>query len=279
MKNELKKTFTYFHFFGYAPTAEELHLFHPVKIAKKSFMKGVERLKRSLFIREYRLKGTTRYTMGEYSISISEVLKKEKNALRKKQKMEWYFRILSLFPQILLLALSGSVAMNQAKKDDDIDLFIIAERKRIWTARIICLVTASMLGLRRKRGVVVAKDKICLNLFIDATDMIIPLDKQTEYVAHEVLQMKPLIDKKNTYARFLEKNRWIGRFFPNADFPIPSRTKYPYSYGLFAGEVLEIILKKLQLFIINRHRTTERVTETQMWFFPDDFEKKLKGKI
>jgi hypothetical protein len=42
------------------------------------------------------------------------------------------------------------------------------------------------------------------------------------------------------------------------------------------GDVVEYILKKFQLFLINRHRTKEIITKSQLWFHPDDFEKKIK---
>lgn len=41
-------------------------------------------------------------------------------------------------------------------------------------------------------------------------------------------------------------------------------------------ELLERLLKALQLFFIKKHKTTEIITDAQLWFFPDDFEKKMK---
>ena len=42
---------------------------------------------------------------------------------------------------------------------------------------------------------------------------------------------------------------------------------------------LESKLKKLQLQLINKHKTTELITDSQLWFHPDDFEKKLTKKF
>ena len=36
-------------------------------------------------------------------------------------------------------------------------------------------------------------NKVCLNLFFDESDLAVPKFKRSEYVAHEVLQMKPLV--------------------------------------------------------------------------------------
>ena len=42
-----------------------------------------------------------------------------------------------------------------------------------------------------------------------------------------------------------------------------------------ASDFIELISKKLQLSIINRHKTNEIITNKQLWFFPEDFENKL----
>ncbi len=38
---------------------------------------------------------------------------------------------------------------------------------------------------------------------------------------------------------------------------------------------MEKILKGLQLYFINRHKTSEIILDTQLWFHPDDFGKKI----
>ena len=192
--------------------------------------------------------------------------------------------------------------MMNAGPEDDIDLFIITARKKLFTGRFIALVLAQLLGLRRKREQdVIASDrrergnlkkeiasssltprndkvadKVCLNLFFDEKNLKVPRFKQTLFVGHEVLQMKPIINKNCTYERFLEANKWVFGLFPNSVPPVISSGARNLAKRNKLGDWLENLLKNLQLKLINQHKTTEIVTNTQLWFHPIDFEKKIK---
>ena len=174
--------------------------------------------------------------------------------------------------------------MMNAKEDDDFDLFIITAKSRIFTSRLIALVLAQSLGLRRSRDSESLlshgdyKNKVCLNLFFDESDLNIPESKKNYYVAHEVIQVKPLVSKNNVYELFLYSNKWVYDIFPNAQpqfHQTLQNDKRSKSRMTFVGNYIELILKKVQKSIINRHKTTEIITDTQLWFFPEDFEEKL----
>jgi hypothetical protein len=135
-----------------------------------------------------------------------------------------------------------------------------------------------ILGLRRKFGDRETKNKVCLNLFFDENNLKVPKYKQTIFVGHEVLQMKPIVDKDSTYHRFIKANDWVYGLFPNAEKDEPlNQSKRSMSSSL-TGDMVERVLKYIQLKLINSHKTTELITDTQLWFHPDDFEKKLNGK-
>ncbi len=291
---EIITSLWYFYFFKYSPNLEEIHTFLKKKCSKQRLTKILETMAGKKILRKAKI--DARYTHGEYSIIHSQQVKstflcalypkkhlfslcarKRRISIGKIKKISHYIRILSLFPQIQLVGLSGSLSMLNATRDDDIDLCIIASENRMWTARLISLMIAQIFGLRRKSGEKRASDKVCLNLFFDACDMQVPKHKRTEYVAHEILQMKPLINKNNTYGKFLVANKWIYRIFPNA------KTVFCILYPVFSnktqnilGNIVEKMLKKLELISIRKHQTSEIVTNTQLWFFPEDFEQKIK---
>lgn len=309
LNNGIIKVLKYFSFFAYYPTLEEIHTFLPVKISKTKLEGELKRFK---------------YTPVEYSIRRKISQKKLNN-----WRFQLYIKLISLFPQIRLIGLSGSISMMNAKEDDDIDLFIITARNRLFTGRLITLVLAQLLGLRRHRQIekldalfstatpqrgplaIVSKkasslltnhqslvtshykNKVCLNLFFDENNLKVPKFKQTEFVGHEVLQMKPIIVKGNVYERFLEENRWVFKIFPNAnenlEFKIQNsefrkkiiNSKLIHNYKFIIlnfGRKIELILKKIQLNSINKHKTSEIITPSQLWFHPDDFEKRIKIK-
>jgi len=325
IQNEINQIVRYFGNFDYVPTVEEIHRFYPKKISRD--------------------------TVGEYSKKVQSLKFKVQSFEKEREKrkrtsedkiklIKRFIELLSRFPQIKLVGLSGTVAMNNAKKNDDIDLFIITAKDRLWTGRIVAILLANLLNLRRTRdssnviaseprkagergnlvtnktiyingitsssrssGIprndITVKDKVCLNLFFDEKNLQVPKYKQTEYVAHEVLQMKPLVDKDNIYQRFIQANEWVFGFFPNAEkasprfkvqsaklqFKMQSYSKnfkpltiiFNFSFLTFnlIMDGIEVLTKRLQLALINRHRTTEMITDTQLWFFPDDYERKI----
>lgn len=127
--------------------------------------------------------------------------------------------------------------------------------------------------------------------FFEETHLEVPKEKQNLYVAHEIVQMRPLIVKNDMYHRFLVANQWVTSFFPNLkkkesalcsgftrDLPYKNISKEYKTNTNYIGSIIEFLCKKIQLFIMKRHRTRERITATQLWFFPRDFEKRLRRK-
>lgn len=284
MEKKLASVLRYFAIFDYFPKFEDVYTFFPTKISKKSLKKLYE---------------TYKYTLPEYSSIPGFIPSKAKNLAKRKiskRKLNgWRFKtyiwLLSLLPQIKLVGLSGSIAMMNADSDDDIDLFIITSKNRLFTARFLVTIIAFIMGLKRALGQHKAANKVCLNLFFDESDLKVPKFKQTVFVGHEILQMRPIINKSQTYDKFLYANRWVLSFFPNAT--INSKIKVQnkklqlyiqncqfltslFNLSFLILNFIELVLKKMQMFMINRHRTTEIITNTQLWFHPDDFERKIR---
>lgn len=323
MNKIIEKIFRYFSFFSYAPTFEEIYTFYPKKTSQKNLRELLLNLKQKkrlislkipLFSNDGKLVNHYfLYTVGEYGIrNVKTQIKNVKTRYLISQnklsslRFRLYTRFLSFFPQIKLVGLSGSMAMMNAKEEDDIDLFIITAKNRLFTGRFIAILLAKLLlihrgyqdtsEVRKSKGINIRrlknsfhyKDKVCLNLFFDESNLEVKDFKKTEFVGHEILQMKPIIDKDETYARFLKANQWVFRLFPNAiskiknkglTISIKNQNKLPdFSKRILylMGNQIESLLKKIQFFLINRHRTKEIITSTQLWFHPDDFEKKVK---
>lgn len=123
--------------------------------------------------------------------------------------------ILSILPTVRLIGISGSLAMENAKKDDDIDLFIITANGTLWITRLLALLVLKFAKLKVRRfGDEGVKDKLCLNLWVDEDNMGFS-QRADIYTAHEVAQTKVLFEREETYRKFIEVNKWVGEFFPN----------------------------------------------------------------
>lgn len=287
MQKDVLKILHYFSFFSYAPTGEEIFRFFPKKITRHTLEKNLKALeKKRRIISLMKGSSTMCYTLLEYRVFFTHRSARERISRKKTQRIRFFIQLLSWIPQVRFIAFTGTVAMGNAQTKDDIDLFIITSRNRLWSGRFISLCLASMLGIRRGREERQVKNKVCLNLFFDERELKIPKQKHTLYVAHEVLQMKPLMDKENIFTRLLGANTWIFKMFPNSVEIINSKVPpSSRSSGLrrgkqnLIGDFIETVLKKIQLHFINKHKTRERITDTQLWFFPEDFEEKITRKM
>lgn len=300
LEDAIKHVVNYYAYFKYAPSFDELFTYLPLKTTKKDLDNSLSTLVERGVINSFKLKNknSPSYTLPPYRIYATQKESKKEASEHKIRSISLYLRAVYLIAPVMLIGLSGSIAMLDADSQDDIDLFIIAQHDRMWTVRLWCLFLATMFGLRRKRGVRNAPNKVCLNLFYDERELIVPNSKQNEYTAHEVLQMKPVYEKNNMYAKFLKANSWVGKYFPNFH-PLSLRAKPRLTWrsaaiptlqwirdcfsrlsgiAMTVGDIFETMAKTLQLAIIKRHQTTEIITPTQLWFFPRDFEKRLREK-
>ena len=301
LQKAIKNVVNYYAFFDYAPSLEEIHTFLSIKTTNKvlngrlgDLIVSKKIISQSLKSYNLNLKSDL-YTLPGHRIFFKKRVDRNVITANNLKKIAPGVKILSGSPAINLIGLSGSAAMGFMRKRDDIDLFIITSSHRLWMARFIAVSIALIMGLKRHRGSKKVSGKLCLNLFFDGTDLSVPPHKRNLYTAHEVLQMKPLIVKNDSYEKFLAANKWVHDFFPNVKFNAklttqnskPQRKTQNFLYFMLPvtsymlqklGDVIEFSLKKLQLFLINRHKTSEIVTITQLWFHPDDFEKRLRKK-
>ena len=116
-----------------------------------------------------------------------------------------YGRLIARLPFVRMLAVTGSLAMNNVDRDPDIDYFIVTARGRLWTVR------AMVLGVARAaagQGV-----RLCPNYLVTEDALVFP--DQTLYTAHELAQMVPIFGL-DVYERICRQNPWQERFLPNA---------------------------------------------------------------
>lgn len=245
----------YFAYFRYVPTLSQYYCF----AKSKQLPKGA-RIIRGRVVTKLNVK------------FLKETLSRKIISQKKIEKHKKILAFLGNLPWVQYLGFSGSASMLNAKEEDDLDLFVITKANRLWTARFFLILITSVLGKRRYRLAKKVKDKFCLNLFFSEQNLKTPKRKQTEYVAHEVLQLKTIVNKNQTYERLLKANPWIFKLFPQAK---KNTRVYPVISAHITPGVIERMLGKWQRFIISKHQTTELITDTQLWFFPDDFEKRL----
>lgn len=287
MKKDIYATLQYFKQFQYAPNITEIHIFCRTVYMLAIVQAYLDQMIKTNKINLVLIHNIAHYYIPTGSISKKTILKKFTHTLNKINKIKFLLFFLKHIPTIQFIGLTGSCAMYNANKNDDIDLCIISSNNYLYTTRILCLCISHILGLRRKRNTKNISNTACFNLFFDMNNVVIPACKKTYYIAHEIIQMKMLINKNHTYEKFIHKNSWIFNFFPNSKqyisikYPSAITLKKHAAYNTKAyintlGRIIELLCKKIQIMIINKHKTHEIINKNQLWFFPDDFENKVQ---
>lgn len=139
----------------------------------------------------------------------------------KLQRAHSLLSLFSVLPTVSLVAVTGSLAVNNAHADDDIDLMVIVSPDTLWLTRPLIVVLLKLLRLRRPGSTSqhhspAVTNKICDNLWLDETALALPENKRNLYTAHEVLQALPIFDRGGVYQRFIQANSWTKKYLANA---------------------------------------------------------------
>lgn len=267
------KTLLYSSLFRFPLSSEELYryLFFTKTLTFSDFSKSLEKVS-SKFCTQDGL-----YSLPEYKEDIVKRQKMQSLVAEKYKKALGSANLLSYIPTIYFIGLSGSLSVGSAKKEDDIDFFIITRKNTIFISRLFALFLLQISGRRRGFKEKKSPDKICLNMWIDMSSLQFSPHLRDLYTAREIAQMQPLFERQNVYQKFIQTNDWVRYFLPHAflkPFPVPLIKKRIFLSERFFS-FWEPVARKAQLFIINRHLTTEKVGKNFLAFHPFDYRKKV----
>ncbi len=186
----------------------------------------------------------------------------EKNTLEQKkwsriyrEKSKTYIPLLRFLPGIRAVAVCNSVALGTADKNSDIDLLIITEPNKLWTARIFSTLFLQILGVRRHGNKIAGR--FCLSFFITENVLDfhnIALKPRDPYLAFWISSLVPIfgqesfqkISKLNTL--FIQENANIIPKFNSEVLSLPIGESHIRSFlEILFGKWFEGAMKKLFL--------------------------------
>jgi hypothetical protein len=270
------KTILYSDIFNFPLTKDELwqFLISKKKVDKNSFERALQKLSLTITQKDTFYCLNKRESIIEYrKKNIAEVQKKYRIA-----KSAAYY--LSYIPTIYFIGISGSVAVRNVGKADDIDFFIITKKNTLFMTRVCILAVLEYLNVRRRRNEKNSANKICVNLLIEETALSWPSEKHDLFTAHEIVQMKPLFERNNMYKKFLASNIWVKKYFPNAfgeqqNHSLQISQKNYYSLTVISSLIhflgFEQVSRFIQKYYMKRHKTTEIVKNNFLAFHPKDY--------
>jgi hypothetical protein len=117
-----------------------------------------------------------------------------------------------VIPFIRTVAVTGSVAYGSAAKWDDIDLFIVTKRNRLWISALLTLILVRLNKLLILRPPHLSL--FCLSYVHDEQGFSkeAQRNRSNPLFARELLKAKPVAGAKQ-YRKILENNEWVANFY------------------------------------------------------------------
>ena len=199
------RTLAYADGFDYPLTAVEIHRYLervPASLAEVEKVLARSRQKIGSF-RENKL-------VSYYTLPGREALGRVREEREARARQLWpharhYARRISRLPFVRMVAVTGSLAMNNVTPDADVDYLIVTEHGRLWLCRAFII---GVTRLAARRGVI-----LCPNYILSQNALRFP--EQNLYTARELCQMVPLSGPA-VYWKMRRLNEWTERFLPNA---------------------------------------------------------------
>lgn len=141
-------------------------------------------------------------------------IRRERQAMAEKrwQAARAYGRILAGLPFARMVAVTGSLAVDNLEAGGDIDYLVVTAPGRVWLCRAMAILVVRWAAQRGER--------LCPNYFTSQDNL--ASEPEDLYNAHELAQMVPL-NNMELYARMRASNAWTQRYLPNAR-SAPKRT-------------------------------------------------------
>ncbi len=239
------ETLKYFDKYDYPLTKEELEYWSGTNVQRLPKRPKLEKIRR---LRE-------KYSLLKWGIAYSQATK------------------LAKLPFIAAIFVTGSLAMSNCKKSDDVDLMIITHPDTLWIVRLFY--NLLFINNRRFPGVKTAPDKICINLWLDIKNLKFKI--KNLYIAHEILQAKCIFDRGGVQYQFLKQNSWVKDYLPNAYKIQITKFKYQFKSKIQNYDYLltpiNYLLFLVQWLYMKPKMTTEKVGLGFAFFHPTELSK------
>ncbi|MGB0805721.1 MAG: nucleotidyltransferase domain-containing protein [Salibacteraceae bacterium] len=130
--------------------------------------------------------------------------------------------LISQFPFVKGVFISGSMSKGVMDKGGDIDFFIVTQPNRLWIAR-------TLLILYKKIFLLNSRKYFCINYLVDENSL--EISNKNRFTAVELLSLFPMVNE-NLHQKIIAENNWVLDFFsgqyqsnPNIKDLEPNRVK------------------------------------------------------
>jgi|GEM_PF-3077355 len=132
-------------------------------------------------------------------------------------------RVLRYVPFVRMVAACNTLAFGTARKEADIDVFIVAEKNRLFIANMLSMITLHLMRLRLHG--MHKTNRICLSFFVSTNGMDMSrfaLSDGDPYLVQWTRALVPIFSAGDTLKRFVDENAvWLARYFNFAKYAQP----------------------------------------------------------
>lgn len=129
-----------------------------------------------------------------------------------------YGQALGALPFVKMVAVTGSLAVDNAEHNADIDYLVVTEPGRLWLTRALTLL---YVRLAERHNIT-----LCPNYFVTQDAM--TFEPHNLYMARELAQMVPLTGL-DIYNKMRRLNAWADSLLPNAAKDVPRAVPLPHT--------------------------------------------------
>lgn len=191
----------------------------------------------------------------------------------KKKEIQNFVDLIKKVPFVKAVVLTGSTAVDNAQKDDDLDFMIICQHNTLWLTRFILILLTK---LKDKRPEKENSNAWCLNLWLDENDLVISEERRSLYEAYEILQMNFVYDVADFKKQFLNANPWLKNylfFYDNYKF---GRYRVKKSFSLL-NQLFFVLQKKYRQLVFGQENFS--LSLTQAFFNSISFRDKVFSRL
>lgn len=197
LEHAILSALAYSDIFDHPLTLDELHKFLTIPAARDDIETCASQMEMVSFKDGY-------YFLADRP-EIIEIRKQREAASRKAfNRAMHYGRIMGKLPFVRMVAMTGSLAMLNLSKNNDMDYMLVAQPGRVWTARAFVLLFGRLVRL--------VGDVICPNVIVseDALEWTV----KNLYTAREIAQMIP-VSGGDVFQKLRVANLWTLEILPN----------------------------------------------------------------
>ena len=177
-------------------------------VANVSFNKILDVLGNSLELRKIIQEKNGFYFLQGREKILPQRIKRQKLADQKWKKARRIIWLLQIIPYLRMIAVSGSLALENTRKNSDIDLLIVTKAGRIWTCRTLITILITLLGKKHHKGK--TRDRICLNHYI--TDKSLKIPFESLYNAQTYARLINVYENNSLFQQFQKENLWVKNY-------------------------------------------------------------------